>query len=171
MIGHVTINCGKFLVKKLKLYLDTSVVSHLDAPDTPEKMQDTLRLWDEIKAGVYDIIISDIVIDEITHCAQPKREILFEYLAEIDYLRVDGNDEIEEIAEQLIRLGILKAKCRDDCMHIGTAVASQCDYIVSWNFKHMVNVKTIKGVRAITNLYGYNNIDIVQPTMLVEKED
>jgi hypothetical protein len=56
-------------------------------------------------------------------------------------------------------------------MHIGTAVASQCAYIVSWNFKHMVNVKTIKGVRAITNLYGYNNIDIVQPTMLVEKGD
>ncbi|MDR3020616.1 MAG: hypothetical protein LBU66_06910 [Treponema sp.] len=72
---------------------------------------------------------------------------------------------------EIIRLGILKEKDRDDCVHIGTAIVSQCDYIVSWNFKHMVNVKTIKGVRAITNLHGYSNVDIVQPTMLVEKED
>ena len=158
-------------MKKLKLYLDTSVISHLEAPDTPGKMQDTLKLWNEIRMGVYDIVISDLVMEEISRCPQPKREILFAHLTEIDYLRVDGNDEIEEIAAKIIQLGILKERCRDDCMHIGTAVASQCDYIVSWNFKHMVNVKTIKGVRAITNLYGYNSVDIVQPTMLVEKED
>lgn len=86
-------------------------------------------------------------------------------------LRKEITDEIKSIATQIIQLGILKEKSRDDCLHIATAVANQCDYILSWNFKHMVNVRTIKGVRAITNLCGYNNIDIIQPTMLVEKED
>ena len=37
-------------MKKLKLYLDTSVISHLDAPDTPEKMADTLALWEDLKS-------------------------------------------------------------------------------------------------------------------------
>ncbi len=158
-------------MKKLKLFLDTSVISHLDAPETPDKMRDTKKLWDEIKSGAYDIIVSDIVIEEIMRCPQPKRDTLLGFLAEIEYQRVDSNDEIEEIAAQILRLQILKEKSRDDCMHIGTAVFCGCDYLVSWNFKHMVNVKTIKGVRAVTNLLGYNGIDIIQPTMLVEKED
>lgn len=102
---------------------------------------------------------------------QPKLNMLLGFLAEINYQRVDSNDEIEEVAEQIIKLKILKEKSRDDCMHISAAVVCACDYLVSWNFKHMVNVKTIKGVRAVTNLFGYNNIDIIQPTMLVEKED
>ena len=156
-------------MNKLKLFIDTSVISHLDALDAPEKMQDTHRLWDEIKTGLYDILISDIVIDEIICCPQPKLDKLLGYLAEIEYKRIDSNNEIEEIASQIIKLKILKEKSRDDCMHIGAAIAGKCDYLVSWNFKHMVNVKTIKGARAVTNLLGYNSIDIVQPTMLVEK--
>ena len=38
------------------------------------------------------------------------------------------------------------------------------------NFKHLVNVKTIRGVRAISNIEGYKNIDIIQPAALVEEE-
>jgi hypothetical protein len=47
-------------VKKLKIYLDTSVISHLDTPDTPEKMADTRRLWDAIKLGVFDAVLSNM---------------------------------------------------------------------------------------------------------------
>ena len=158
-------------MKKLKLFLDTSIISHLFAEDAPDKMADTLKLWEEIKTGIYDVIISDVAIQEILRCPEPKQSILFEHLAEIDYQQIEITNEINSITSQIIKLGILKEKNRDDCLHIATAVANQCDYILSWNFKHMVNVKTIKGVRAITNLCGYNNIDIIQPTMLVEQED
>jgi predicted nucleic acid-binding protein len=156
-------------MKKLKLYLDTSVISHLRAEDVPIQMADTLKLWDEIKIGLHYVVISDLVIDEIMRCPQPKCDMLLKHLAEIDYSRVEITDEIKELGEQIIKLGILKEKSRDDCLHIATAVVCRCDYILSWNFKHIVNVRTIKGVRAITNLCGYSNIDIIQPTMLVEK--
>ena len=134
-------------------------------------MSDTQKLWEELKMELYVIVISDVVIEEVLRCPEPKQSILFEHLAEINYQRVEITDEINAIASQIIKLGILKETNRDDCLHIATAVASGCDYILSWNFKHMANVKTIKGVRAITNLFGYNNIDIIQPTMLVEEED
>jgi len=153
------------------LYIDTSVISHLSTDDTPDKMTDTLILWEEIKTGLYDIIISDVVIEEIMRCPEPKQSILIAYLAEINYFREEVTDEINDIASQIINLGILNEKNRDDCLHIATAVVKQCDYIISWNFKHMVNIKTIKGVRAITSLYGYNNVDIIQPTMLIERGD
>ena len=74
------------------------------------------------------------------------------------------SDEAISIGKQIIELGILKEKSRDDANHIGIAIANDMDYIISWNFKHMVNVRTVNGVRAITNLRGYNDIDLVTPT-------
>jgi len=45
------------MTNKVKIYLDTSVISHLQATDTPEKMADTLLLWEDIKAGIYEVVI------------------------------------------------------------------------------------------------------------------
>ncbi len=47
-------------MKKLKIYLDTSVISHLYQPDAPDKMSETLALWKEIMAGEYEAVISEI---------------------------------------------------------------------------------------------------------------
>ncbi len=75
------------------------------------------------------------------------------------------------MAEKIIDMGILTQKSFDDCQHIGVAVINECDCIISWNFKHIVNVKTIRGVRAITNLEGYKMIEIWNPSVLLESEE
>ena len=56
-------------------------------------------------------------------------------------------------------------------MHIGVAIANECDSIISWNFKHIVNVRTIRGVRTISNLEGYKMIEIWNPSVLLESEE
>ena len=56
---------------------------------------------------------------------------------------------------QMLRVEMLTEKSFDDCQHIGIAVVNNCECIISWNFKHIVNIKTIRGVRANTNLEGY----------------
>lgn len=153
-------------MKKLKLYLDTSVISHLKQEDAPEKTADTLALWEDIKNGKYDVYLSDTTLEEIIACSQPKQDVMLGYLSEIKYTTLSGSEEIEQVAQQIIDLGILTQKSLDDCIHIATAVVNACDIIVSWNFKHMVNIKTIRGVRAIANLQGYQPIDIIQPSAL-----
>jgi predicted nucleic acid-binding protein len=72
-------------VKKLKIYLDTSVISHLQHEDVPEKMKDTLLFWEELKAGQYEIVLSYLTLNEIRACPQPKQATLFDYLLEIEY--------------------------------------------------------------------------------------
>ena len=146
-------------------------MSHLKALDAVEKMQDTLAFWEDIKLGVYEVFLSDVVFNEMERCQEPKRSLMYQFLAEIKYATVKHCLEIETIAEQIINMEILTRKSYEDCLHIGSALVAECDYIVSWNFQHMVNVKTINGVRAITNLYHYKNIDIVTPSMFVHKED
>ena len=58
-------------MRKPRIYLDTSVISHLDAPDTPDKQADTHKLWELIKAGEYDVYISPVVMIELDVCAEP----------------------------------------------------------------------------------------------------
>ena len=158
-------------LKKLKIYLDTSVISHLDATGRPDWMEDTRKLWRDITAGKYEIFISEMTMEELGRCRDDKFAAVMRLLSEIEYGIISSCDEIDDLAQKVIDMGILKPKSLDDCVHIASAVISGCDMIVSWNFRHMVNVKTIKGIRAITNLENYSNIDIVAPTMLLESED
>ena len=65
-------------MNKIKIYLDTSVISNLEAEDTPKKMQDTLQFWQELKKGKYIVTISDLTIAELTKCPEPKRSLFFQ---------------------------------------------------------------------------------------------
>ena len=66
-------------MRKLKVYLDTSVVSYLYQVDAPEKMQNTLDLWKLFKNKVYEVYISDIVIREISGCNEEKLKIFWDF--------------------------------------------------------------------------------------------
>lgn len=157
-------------MKKIYVYLDTSVISHLMQDDAPEKMSDTLKLWEMFKAEKYDVYLSTATLEEVSGCPEPKRSVLRKFLEQIQYTIIDITDEIETVAQKIIDMGILAAKSYDDCQHIAAAVVEECNRIISWNFRHTVNIKTIHGVRAITNLTGYKDIDILSPTVLLESE-
>ena len=58
-------------MEKLKVYLDTSVISHLMQEDVPEKMADTLKLWDMFKDGKYDVYLSTVTLEEVSDCPEP----------------------------------------------------------------------------------------------------
>ena len=155
-------------MKNTKIYLDTSVISHLDAPDTPEKMADTKLLWEQIGKGKYDVVLSEVVFSELNKCHEPKKSYLITCLKQIQYTRVELDNDTSALADKFIKLSILGATSLDDCRHISAAILAGCDMIVSWNFKHIVNPKTIKGTKVITVMEGYKDILICTPTMLTE---
>lgn len=157
-------------MRKLKVYLDTSVISHLMQEDVPEKMADTRKLWGMFKDGKYDVYLSTVTLEEIADCPEPKKSRMYDYLEQIDYTPIKITDDVSDIAQQIIDMGILTRKSYDDCQHIAAAVIYECDCIISWNFRHIVNIKTIRGVRAITNLKGYKPIEILNPSVLSESE-
>lgn len=95
---------------------------------------------------------------------------MYDCLSQIKYTPIQITESMSEIAQQIIDMGILTEKSYDDCQHIAAAVIYGCDCILSWNFKHIVNIKTIRGVRAITNLKGYKPIEIINPSVLLESE-
>ena len=63
-------------MKKLQLYLETSVWNFVFADDAPEKKEITLKFFDKIKKGEYEIFISDVVIEEIGRASGEKRSLI-----------------------------------------------------------------------------------------------
>jgi len=154
-------------VKRLKIYLDTSVVSHLSADDSPEKMKDTLAFWEKVKSGTYDVALSSITLAEIEECPEPKHSILLDFLSLIVYDTIIINEQTIGIAEKFVDFGIMRQKSFDDCQHIAAAITSNCNAIISWNFKHIVNHKTMQGIKAVTALFGYPDMLIYTPSILL----
>jgi len=158
-------------MRKFKLYLDTSVLSHLFADDTPDKMVDTNILWKNLAGEKYDIFISPTVTEELEECGEPKRSQIYQKLREVKFQLLQKTNEVNQLAHEYINHGVLKEKSFDDCMHIAFAVVYNCDIIISWNFKHLVNFKTINKVKIVNAINQYREISIITPTMLLDEGD
>lgn len=160
-------------MRKKKVYLDTSVISYLRQEGVPRERQDTIEFWEILKTDKYDVYISDVTTGELAKCAEPKRSDLFALLEEIRYteIKVGDDEEIATLAIDVQNKGILPSKSVNDRLHIAAAMFSGCHVVVSWNFKHMVNIRTIDGVRVIAALNNLNPVDICSPTMLLERSD
>jgi hypothetical protein len=61
--------------------------------------------------------------------------------------------------------------CIDDALHIAAATISGCNAIVSWNFKHIVKLRTFMGVNGMNRLLGYGEIVLIPPNQVVKEED
>lgn len=155
-------------MKKLKVYLDTSIISHLQQEDVPEKMRETQELWEQFKERQdIEVVISDLVIREISKCSEPKLSFLLGELAQLDYTLVKITEDEKGIADIYLQNGVLREKSLDDLTHIAIATLNDCRYIVSWNFKHFVNPKTIKAVNATNLSLNLPQVDIYSPSMML----
>jgi len=159
-------------MRKKRIYLDTTVISHLRHGDVPDKMAETLEFWEILKKSRYDVYISEVVMIELMRCPEPKRSELLAHLGEMRYteIEVEGNAEILALADEIKQLSIMPPKSENDRRHIAAAIYSECHIIVSWNFQHFVNEKTIDGVRKVcleNNISHF--VDIYTPAVLLER--
>lgn len=159
------------MTRRLKLYLDTSVISNLCANDAPEQMSYSQKLWSELKTGSYHVFISTLVISELSRCPESKRSMLLEYLGQLEYSETVLTIEVEDLANEYISIGLIPVKYADDAYHIAAATINGCSAILSWNFHHMIKLRTILGVNGINRALGYGEIEIITPISVVGGEE
>ena len=140
----------------------------MDQPERGDQAADSHKLWEKIKAGEFETFISPVVIMEIDRCHEPKVSYLREQIRLIQCTLLEETDEVLALAYRYLDAKILKEKNLDDCQHIAYACVYGCDMVISWNFKHLVNYKTITGVKGVNALAGYREMLIYTPTILVE---
>lgn len=154
-------------MKKLKIYLDTSVISHLQADDVPDKMAITNDLWEQIQTGRYKACISEMVLQELSNCYEGKRQYLLEKIADIDFEFYEIGNEVNELAHKYIQVGAFTDKHLEDALHVACASVNTCNAVVSWNFKHIVKLTAMLLVNGVNRQEGYMELEIVSPEVIV----
>ena len=142
--------------KIISLFLDASVWGgYYD----DEFLNDTRLLFQNIKDGKYAVFISDLVKEELENAPENVKNLL----TEIKYHMIEVTAEHEKLADEYIREEVIGKTSKDDCIHIATATIYNIDFLVSWNFKHIVNVKRIRGYNAVNIKNGYKSLEIRSP--------
>ncbi len=80
------------------------------------------------------------------------------------------DEEAEFLANEYIRYGAVPKGFPRDALHIAIAVVNGTDFMVSWNFKHIVRRKTREVVRMVNAVYGYRYIEITSPPEVIGEE-
>ena len=80
------------------------------------------------------------------------------------------SDEAAELAESYLENKIVTKKSADDALHIAIATISNANVLVSWNFKHIVNLDKISKYNMINIVNGYKTIEIRTPREVLNYE-
>ena len=81
------------------------------------------------------------------------------------------SEEVIQLAQKYVDENVVGKTSIDDCRHIATATLNKADFLVSWNFKHIVNVFRIRGYNSVNIKYGYSQIDIRSPKEIVTSDE
>lgn len=108
---------------------------------------------------------------EFNNCPEPKKSKLEKVLQQAPLVELEIDDEVTALASKYMDEGLFPSKYRDDAIHVALASVYGYNVVVSWNFKHMVKIKTILGVNGINKLMGYADVEIVTPEVVIGEEE
>lgn len=151
-------------MKKESLYLDTSVPSAYFDERAKERKDATIKFWQEVLPN-YRVYVSEITLRELD---DTKDEHLRKRLRRIikNFNILKSNKRIRELAKVYIERGIFPERYFDDALHVAVTTYYEISYLVSWNFEHLVKVKTRKWVNSVNTLEGFRGIEIISPQEL-----
>ena len=152
-------------MRKLRIYLDTSVISMIDAPHLSDKEAVSIEFFRmmEEKPDEYEVIISPVSLEEIDNAPDDINERSLAILKSVRAIEIPKRKEAEFLAQLYVEADVLSVKHINDLRHVAYAVSARCDYIASWNMKHLVRAWTIERVNAVNYEYHYPMIQIVTP--------
>lgn len=149
---------------KTSLYLETSVVgAYLDNGD-PFRRDLTIRWW-EHELGEYEAFSSVLVERELERFEEPHRTGYLKLVRPLP--RLELAEEVAILAEGYIERGIFHRKYMADAVHVALASFHKIDYIVTWNFGHIANVRKQARLRLFNTAAGFFSPVIVTPEFLV----
>ena len=147
---------------KINIYLDTTVISALFDNRTPERMRQTQQFWKHIED--YNVFVSELVIDEIKGAPQPLQDKMLGQVSRFESLCI--TNEVQYLAELYIQNEIFPGKYSADAIHTALTSANQIGILLSWNFSHLVKVRTRRMVALINTMHNYNPVEIITPPEL-----
>ena len=150
-----------------RYYIDTSVFGgYLDE----EFKEVTKSLFDEILNKKILILYSEMTERELEDAPEKIKDFIRRLPnSSIEFLEI--TEESIELANKYIEEEVVGKASREDCIHIALATINRADVLVSWNFKHIVNLKRIQKYNSVNLKYGYPYIEIRSPKEMIDYEN
>lgn len=152
---------------KQRLYIDTSVFGGYFDEEFSEY---TRPLFERLQNGEFKLLFSTVTQDELNSAPERVKNLVTNLKVEnTEFMEI--NDEAVELATNYIEERVVGQTSFADCLHIALSTISRADYLISWNFKHIVNVQRIRGYNAINIKNGYKELEIRSPRDFMTYED
>ena len=152
---------------KQRIYIDTSVFGgYFDE----EFMEHTIPLFDRIYSGDYVILYSTVTQEELENAPEKIKDLVKKIKVEQTEF-IETTDEAIDLASEYITEKVVGKTSFADCLHIALATINRADFLISWNFKHIVNIERIRGYNSINIKNGYKQLEIRSPREFSKYED
>lgn len=140
-------------MNKEKIYLDTSVPSAYFDDRKPERMQTTHVFWHQALME-YELAVSSVTIFEITNTKDPdRRQQMLDLVEPLALFKM--TPRTDELSLAYLSSNLVPPSKLEDARHLAIAVENGFNYLVSWNFSHMINAKTQRRLPIINAQHGY----------------
>ena len=159
-------------MSKPRIYLDTSVINFLFADDAPDFRRVTVEFFERYAAR-YELYGSGVLLRELA--ADPddrRRELHFRVLKDyhVAILPVDSDVEVARLADAYLREGVVPERKREDALHVAYATVFRMDAVLSWNFKHLANLRREARFMTVNHVEGYLHSPRIVSPMELEDE-
>lgn len=154
-------------MRRRRIYVDTSVIGSVF---DEEFADDSLRLVEAIRDGRATALISSVTLEELELAPKPVQDVLLT-LPEAALVRLPDNSEVGDLTEAYLAAGVVAVRYRADAAHIAFATVYSADVLVSWNFRHIVNLARIEQFNAANLIAGYRILEIRSPRELFLDDD
>jgi predicted nucleic acid-binding protein len=148
----------------MRIYIDTSVVGGFY---DEEWNVATKAFFDKVGTNEIILVVSDLLRAELLRAPERVRSHLDKY-SKKQIETVGLTEEAIILADRYIAERVVGATSRADCQHIAIATISRVDVLVSWNFKHIVNLKRIRGYNSVNLKNNYPMLEIRTPIEILD---
>ncbi|MCG8448549.1 MAG: type II toxin-antitoxin system VapC family toxin [Pirellulales bacterium] len=147
------------------VYIETSIVSHAAAWPSSDPatavLQDQARRWMDKQRSLYDVVTSQLVIDEAEMGDTDAAARRLEMLDGIQVLPV--NPDADTIADEIISRSMMPVSARIDALHVATAALAGVQYLLTQNCKHIANAHELPRVYRLLDELGLSGVLICTP--------
>ena len=155
------------------VYVETTVIGYLTSRPREDPIvaghQSTTRGWWQTAADRFELVASELVVQECSAGDETAAEERLEALAGITLLRTTS--DADQLAEGLVGGYAVPESNPEDALHIALAVVNGIQYLVSWNFRHIVNATVRSTIERICRDAGYEPPTICTPEELMDTND
>jgi len=154
-----------------RVYVETSIPSfYCSSREDPESVarRNWTQHWWDFKQANFELLTSSAVLDELSQWDSTARAGALELLADVPLLPMDP--PIVEIVKTYVRHSVMPADPSGDALHLAIASYHKCEFLVTWNCRHLANANKFRHIRRVNTLLGLYVPALVTPLELLGQE-